>query len=500
MNNIIILGGGSAGWMTASYLIAKNPNLNITVIESPNIKTIGVGEATTPYLMKFFRDIGVKDESEWMPHCDATYKNGVMYEDWDFINSRFWHSFEVDEDKYKYWNINREEQGFDKQDYWTSTMRNGHIAMRDNGKWLADKDGQIPEWYHTKSYNGWPQHWAYHIDADKFGVFLRERTKGINHIQAEIEDVIVNDDGIEKLIDTDGKEYTADLFVDCTGFKRFLIDKVNPEFKSFEPYLTHNKACVIRYPYIDEENEMRPRTRSKCLSSGWFWEIPLYNRISAGYVYTSDYLTDEEAENELRNAIGYDRTEGCKSFTVDIKSGFYDKPWTQNVVAIGLSAGFIEPLESTLLFAIQVAGMRLFDVTTGELTIDEYNQKATSNIEDFLDYISIGYNLSHRQDSKFWRDRTNSHITPRMEEWLSLCKEEMQPPPKKKLFVPSSWISKAIGFGVFPKNAMFKDYSKEEHKKVDDEISKYREFDHTNLLSQKEYLDKFIYNNEEILS
>jgi len=494
MNDLIILGGGSAGWMTASYLAIKNPNLNITVIESPNIKTIGVGEATTPYLMRFFRDLGIKEESEWMPYCDATYKNGVMYEDWDFINSRFWHSFEIDEDKYKYWNINREKYGLDRQDYWTSTMRNGHIAMRDSGNWLANKDGYVPEWYHTKSFNGWPQHWAYHIDANKFGIFLKERTKGVNHIQTEIKDVITNNEGIEKLIDIEGREYTADLFVDCTGFRRFLINKVNNDFKSFKPYLTHDKACVLRYPYIDKENEMRPRTRSKCLSSGWFWEIPLYNKLSVGYVYTSEYLTDEEAEHELRSAIGYDRTKGCKSFIIDIKSGFYDKPWTKNVLAIGLSAGFIEPLESTLLFAIQVAGIRLNDVMTGKLNIDEYNQKATSNIEDFLDYISIGYRLSHRQDSKFWRDRTNSHITPRMEEWLRLCKEELQPPPKKKLFVPSSWISKAIAFGVFPKNSIFKEYSRKEHEIANKNMAKFRETDYNNLMSQKDYLDKFIYN------
>jgi len=381
--NIIILGGGSAGWMTAAYLKSQNIDVNITLIESDNIPTIGVGEATTPYLMKFFESIGVTDESEWMPKCNATYKNGVMYEDWDYINSRLWHSFEVDENKYETWVMLKKEFGLDNQDYWTSTMRNGHIAMRDSGKWLADKDGNIPEWHHSKSFNGWPQHWAYHLDSALFGEFLKERTTGVDRVIADIAEVITDESGITKLVAEDGREFTADMYIDCTGFKRLLIDKVAPdEFKSLKPFLTHDKACVIRYPYIDPENEMKPRTRAKALSSGWYWQIPLYDRISSGYVYTSDYLTEEEAEFELRNDIGFERTKDCESFTVDIKTGYYPEPWKKNVVAIGLSAGFIEPLESTLLFVIQMAGIRLSLALDGKISSKQYNNATRDNLDD----------------------------------------------------------------------------------------------------------------------
>jgi tryptophan halogenase len=486
--SIIILGGGSAGWMTASYLSVHNPQADITLIESPNIPTIGVGEATTPYLMKFFKDIGVESESEWMPKCNATYKNGVMYEDWDYINSRLWHSFEIDEDKYETWNSLRVEQGLNVEDYWTSTMRNGHIAMRDSGKWLADKDGNIPECHNSKSFNGWPQHWAYHLDAGLFGDFLKERNKTVNHTFADIEDVVTDENGISKLVAEDGIEFVADLYIDCTGFKRFLIDKVNKEFKSFKPYLTHDKACVIRYPYTDPENEMKPRTRAKALSSGWYWEIPLYDKISTGYVYTSDYLTDEEAELELRNDIGFDRTKGCKSFTVDIKSGYYDKPWTKNVVAVGLAAGFIEPLESTLLFVIQMAGIRINQVLQEEITQDKYNTLSTANISDFLDFISVNYYMSHRQDSKFWKDRREqAFITERMKVWLKMAKKKIQPPSQHILFVDSSWISKLIGFNHLP--------NKKDEKKALKEIEEIRNFDVTMLLSQKDYLERFIYKD-----
>jgi tryptophan halogenase len=491
MNSITILGGGSAGWMTAAYLSVHNPDLDITLIESDNIPTIGVGEATTPYLMKFFKDIGVEKESDWMPYCNATYKNGVMYEDWDHINSRLWHSFEIDENKYKTWNLLRMEEGLGVQDYWTSTMRNGHIAMRDSGKWLADKDGNIPDWHHSKSFNGWPQHWAYHLDSALFGDFLKKRTKGVNRVIADIERVNVGERGIESLVSSEGTTYTADLFIDCTGFKRLLIDKVAGDtFQSLEPYLTHDKACVIRYPYTDPENEMKPRTRAKALSSGWYWQIPLYDRISSGYVYTSKYLTDEEAEKELRNDIGFDKTEGCDSFIVDIKTGYYPEPWTKNVVSVGLSGGFIEPLESTLLFVVQMAGIRINQVLKGGLTQDEYNMASTANLSDFLDFISVSYYLSHRKDSPFWRDRKEqSFITERMRVWLDKARESIQPPDEHILFVDSSWISKLIGFNYLPNHTTWQDYDTSSL----EEIGSIRNFEYSKLISQKEYLDRFIY-------
>jgi tryptophan halogenase len=493
MKDILIVGGGSAGWMTAAYLSVHNPELDITLVESGTIPTIGVGEATTPYLMKFFKDIGVTEESEWMPQCNATYKNGVMYEDWDFINSRLWHSFEVDEDKYETWNCLREAEGLSNQDYWTSTMRNGHIAMRDSGKWLADKDGNIPDWHHSKSFNGWPQHWAYHIDAGLFGEFLKKRTKGINHIIADIEKVVYDESGITKLITTDGNVLESNLYIDCTGFKRLLIDKVSSKsFKSLKPYLTHDKALVLRRPYTDPENEMKPRTRAKALSSGWYWEIPLYDKISTGYVYTSDYLTDEEAEFELRNDIGFDKTEGCESFVVDIKSGFYEEPWSKNVVAVGLTSGFIEPLESTLLFVVQMAGIRINKVLNKELTVLEYNKASIANLADFLDFISVSYYLSHRQDSKFWKDRKEqSFITERMKVWLDKSKDKLQPPDEHILFVNSSWISKLIGFNWFPKQ------KGSATKKALGDIDMIRSYDYNKLISQKEYLDRYIYKGEK---
>ena len=476
--------------MTAAYLSKNSPDVDITVIESKNIKPQSVGESTTPHIMNFFKSIGIRDESEWMPKCDATYKIGVLYDDWDFINSRGWHSFEVERGKYEYWNKLRKKNNLDRQDYWASTMYNSHIALRDSAKFFAGKDGKIKTPYESDSEHGWPQHWAYHINADKFGAYVKEiaLNSGVNNVITDIKDVILDATGdVSYLKDTDGNTYHADLFVDCSGFKRLLIDKVADEkFKTFEPYLTHDKAVVIRYDYKDQEMEMRPRTKSKCLSSGWYWEIPLYDKISVGYVYTSKYISDEEAENELRNEIGFERTKDSKAFIVDINSGYYPKPWSKNVLAVGLSAGFIEPLEGTLLYAVIWAGRNIKSWLEGNLTTEQYNKKVETGLGDFVDFISIGYYMSHRTDSEFWRSRDRNAISKKMIHWLE---EDGEIPKDTQLFLESSWLSKQIMFNRFPDT--HKTIGDEE--KIQKEMDKVKSFDFKELLSQKEYLDRFIY-------
>lgn len=491
---VVIVGGGSAGWMTASYLSHVNKDIEIVLVESNEIDTVGVGEATTPYLMRFFESIGIKDEKEWMPHCNATYKNGVLYDSWDFVNSRWWHSFEVDEHKYPYWDKLRQEQGLDRQDYYLSTMYNSHIAMRDSAKWMADKDGKVNvPYYHSRAFNGWGQHWAYHLDSGLFGKFLKNRCKdNITHIVTNVNNVSINDDGIEKL-ETDTGDIVGDIYVDCTGFSRLLISEVSDKpLTSLSPYLTHDKAVVIRHDYLDKDTEMRPRTRAKCLSSGWYWDIPLYDKLSNGYVYTSSFISDEDAEEELRQEIGYERTKNCEARVIDIKTGYYDETFKKNVLAVGLSAGFIEPLESTLLFVIQLAGIRLNNYLNGELSKEEINEEYNSNLQDYLDYISVGYYLSHRNDTPFWRYiQENAKISDKMREWIDDCKEELQPPEQGVLFVDSSWISKAIGFNL--QGSKDKKFRTADMELIKSQMQHVKDFDYSSLLSQNEYLKRFIY-------
>jgi len=518
MKKIVIVGGGSAGWMCASYL-ASRKQYDITIIESPQVGKITIGGSTTPYLKRFFDDIGYPDESYWMPKMDGTYKLGVLYEDWDYKGSRWWNSFESDENKYPYWNKQRSEQDLPSEDFFKSCTFSSHIGMNDDGRINKTKDGKDAYVYRsTRSYGGYVQTHAYNLDAGLLGDFLQERfSDKITHIKAHIDKVIHNEAGVSLLIDDKGEEYTADLFVDCTGFKRLLIDKVcDTPRKSLDPYLTLDKAMVMPVAYIDAHKEMNPRTGAKAMSSGWMWNIPLYSTMINGYVYDSNFITDEDAEAEMRADIG-DRIKDVKPFIIPINTGHYTEPYSKNVVAVGLSAGFIEPIEATLLMNVQFAIYNLHGLLNGNMSKDVYNDITSTSLSDTMDFISTNYYMSHRDDSAFWRSRgKNTHITERMKQWLETCKKALLPPLKDVMFIPSCWISKLIGFSFFPKGdgfeksepwslptfsgTNFEPRNIHKYKYVDEinaqqQMDEIRNFDTSVLISQKEYLDKFIYKD-----
>ena len=514
---ITIVGGGSAGWMCASYL-ASRKQYDITIIESPQVSKITIGGSTTPYLKRFFDDIGYPDESYWMPKMDGTYKLGVLYEDWDYKGSRWWNSFEVDENKYPYWNKQRVEQDLPREDFFKSCIFSAHIGMNDDGRINKTKDGKDAYVYRTtKSYGGYVKPLAYNLDAGKLGSFLQEHfIDQVTHVETHIDKVIYDANGISKLIDANGDEHIADLFIDCTGFKRLLIDKVcDTPRKSLAPYLTLDKAMVMPVSYIDVHKEMNARTGSKAMSSGWMWNIPLYSTMINGYVYDSNFITDEDAEAEMRADIG-DRVKNVKPFIIPINTGHYAEPYSKNVVAVGLSAGFIEPLEATLLMSVQHSVYNLHEVLDGQMSKEVYNDIASESLADTLDFLSTNYYMSHRDDSKFWKSRgKNTHITQRMKSWLETCKKALLPPVKDVFWIPSCWVAKLIGFGFFPEGNGFKESEPKslptfsatnfeprnihKYKYVDElnaqqHMDEIRNFDTSVLISQKEYLDKYIYN------
>ena len=514
--SVTVVGGGSAGWMCASYL-ASRKQYDVTIIESPQVGKITIGGSTTPYLKRFFDDIGYPDESYWLPKMDGTYKLGVLYEDWDYKGSRWWNSFESDENKYPYWNKQRSEQDLPSEDFFKSCTFSSHIGMNDDGRINKTKDGKDAYVYRsTRSYGGYVQAHAYNLDAGKLGEFLQEHFSGqVTHIEAHIDRVIHDDTGVKMLIDDKGGKHTADLFIDCTGFKRLLIDKVcDTPRKSLEPYLTHDKAMVMPVAYIDAHKEMNPRTGAKAMSAGWMWNIPLYSTMVNGYVYDSNFITDEQAEAEMRKDIG-DRVKDVKPFIIPMNTGHYSEPYSKNVVAVGLSAGFIEPMEATLIMNVQHAVYNIHEVLNERMSKEVYNDITSTSLADTMDFISTNYYMSHRDDSPFWRSRgKNTHITERMKDWLETCKKALLPPMKDVMFIPSCWVSKLIGFKFYPTGDGFE--AKEPHslptfsgtnfeprnihkyKYVDEinaqrQMDEIRNFDTSTLISQKEYLDKFIY-------
>lgn len=525
MNKIIVFGGGTAGWMAASYFYELG-NYDVSVIESPNFKPIEMSASTTPYLKRFLKHIGIENESEWMPECLATYKLCALYDDWNYIGSRFPNPFESDEWYVHYWNKLRHETkgGLPVSDFFKSRIYSTHISMEDTAKFIMDKDGKMPYCYQpVKSFGGHPEPWAYNIDTGKFNEFLKNRyTNKIKLITTTIEKINTSEKGVDSLVDENGIEYTADLFIDCSGFRSTLIEKVQPNGRiPLDPYLTHDKAIVVDVPYENPYEEMRPRTGVKALSSGWMWNIPLYDRMINGYVYTSDFISDEEAEKELRKTIGEDRVKDADFRLMNIKTGHYARPWSKNVLALGISAGFIEPMEATLLMIVQFCLTNANEVFKGKIDIEDFNNKYEETLFDTLDWISTQYYLSKRQDSEFWRFKSGNktQVRQRMLDWLDSCKEKIMPPEEDVLFFAGCWYAKLIGFELYPEGDGFPDtegdtlptYSNSNFKPQN--IFKYKEMDELNarmvmdqrrnfntdvLVSQKEYLDKFIYevNND----
>ena len=521
MNKLVILGGGTSGWMSAAYFHAKG-GYDITVIESPNFKPIEMSASTTPYLKRFFKEIGIESESEWMPACKATYKLGVLYDDFDRIGSRMWNTFEGEEDWHCYWNKHRTEDGLPNSDFFLSRIYSSHIGMNNSGKFLMNKDGEMAYPYMPKkSWGGHPEPWAYNVDSGLLNQFLKNRVMNdINFIQTTIEEIKTDDTGITALIDSDENEHTADLFIDCTGSKAMLIETVCPNGRiPLDPYLSHDKAIVVDTKYTDVENQMCPRTGAKALSSGWMWDIPLYDRVVNGYVYSSEFQSSEDAEKELLNNIGDDRAIKDSIMHMDIKTGHYARPWSKNVIAIGMSAGFIEPMEATLLMIVQFSLVNIHEVFAGKMDKEECNDKFEATLFDTLDWISSQYYMSHRQDSAFWRfkSQNDTQIRPRMKEWLESCKTAMLPPKDDLLFYPTCWYAKLVGFEYYPvgdgfpieesmslptfSDSNFKPQNKFKYKEMDDlnarmQMEKIRNFDTSVFISQKEYLDRFIYKEK----
>lgn len=522
MKDIVILGGGSAGWMSAAYFYEKC-GFNVTVIDNIKHPRLELSASTTPYLKRFFKDIGIENESEWMPACKATYKIGVLYEDWHHKGSKWWNSFEADEFYHLYWNKQRTEEDLPVEDFFKARITSSHVGLDDLPKFIMNEKGEMGYDYSPiKSYGGHPEPWAYHIDTGCFNTFLRERYENkITFLTDEISEIRTSDKGIDALVTPKGKIITADLFIDCSGFKATLIEKVNPEGRiPMKPYLTHDKAIVVEVPYKDADKEMKTRTLTKAMSSGWMWNIALYDRMVNGYVYTSDYISDEDAEKEMLEVtaemFGEDRVQ-AEPWIIDIRTGHHARPWYKNVLALGVSAGFVEPMEATLLMITQFCLVNAKEVFAGKMDVEKFNDKYEYTLMDTLDWVSTQYYLTDRDDSEFWRfkARNKTQIRPRMVEWLESCKKTMLPPEDDILFYPSCWYAKLVGSEEFPEgdgfddtegetlpsysNSNFKPQNKFKYKEMDElnarmQMDKKREFDPDTLLSHKEYLDRFIYN------
>lgn len=412
INSVCIVGGGSSGWMTAAALCHKFPEINVTLVESPNIPTIGVGESTLGHINRYFTLLGLKDE-EWMPACNATYKTSIKFtnfrKDGDFFHYPFGFKNEArfppiaihdmrHNNNFKYKN--------ELNHHSYAEIMHDSTLMTNATKMTYNLDGKLDGFnFHSDT--------AYHMSADLFGEFLKNKFCGsIRHIIANVEEVVYDDDKKNiKYLKTNKETLTADLYIDCTGFKSLLIGEMT-DFFSFKPMLGNDRAVTCHVEYDDRDKQMHSVTNCQGMDYGWTFEIPLWDKIGYGYVFDSDYIDWEDAEQELRDYLGKD----VKNFNrINIRHGRQEEPWIGNCLAVGLSYGFIEPLESTGLMTTHENILRLVETLetrerlVGNIDRQWYNGTANLQLDSMYQFVAFHYASTTRTDTPYWRDVLNKN-------------------------------------------------------------------------------------------
>lgn len=414
---VLIVGGGSSGWITAAYLnAALNRNgrkvADICLVESPDVPTVGVGEATIPSIHHILSVVGI-DLVEFMKATDATFKQSIKFTNWlKNEGEGYHHSFQ----RFRDAPIDNTGADWFSSDRSIPFMETVSIQPK-----LCDMN-LAPVMMGRWDF-GSPLKFAFHMDAIKFAHFLQKisTAKGVSHLLDHVEDVVVDETGnIQSVKCRSGQVLEADLYIDCTGFAALLIEKaMGVGFVDVSQWLMCDQALTMKIPYEHHyPGHVKPYTTSTALSSGWIWDIGLQNRRAVGYVHASNFISTDEAEKELRAYEGA-HSEGLDTRLVKFKVGYRERAWVGNCVAIGLSAGFIEPLESTGLYLSDLAAVMLreyFPMTDDMSQLAyRYNRIIYNRFHEILDFINLHYCLTKRDDSAFWREvQRSERITDRL--------------------------------------------------------------------------------------
>lgn len=482
---VVIVGGGSAGWMTASYLAkALSGIASITLVESENIRTIGVGEATFSTIKLFFDFLGLR-EHDWMPRASATYKLAIRYENWTQAGGHFYHPFQRLEsacgmNAAEWWL--KLHPGGEPFDYACFTVPMLCDASRSpkylNGTVYDEKvrdlfpvslsrpslmgalERDVPNVFISGHHVQYP--YAYHFNAAELAVFLQGFAveRGVVRVIDDVVEVPLREDGSIAGVRT--KEHgfiEGDLFVDCTGFRGRLINEALGEpFISFGKNLPNDRAVAIQVPRDVEKDGMRPYTTAHAHSAGWSWNIPLYGRDGTGYVYSSSFLSPDEAELEIRDFLG-PAAKDCNANHIKMRVGRCRNSWVKNCVAIGLSSGFVEPLESTGIFFVQNAIEELVNHFPNSPMLDEnmlrsYNKIVAECIDGVREFLILHFVASDRVDSAFWRATKQVALPDALIERLAIWKARL--PGDRNIyqpfhgFEPYSWAVILLGMGHQP--------------------------------------------------
>lgn len=421
IKKIIVLGGGSSGWCSAAALSKFCPELDITVIESDTIPTIGVGESTIQYFNHFVKLLGLRDH-DWMPKCNATYKNAIRFA--NFKPDHYYYA--------PFYELPVNDPGFHNRLHEWSTLATYDSNLTGTefaryiwpGSYLLDENRICLQ--DTTLDFSIAQNTSYNLDAAQFGQYLKNHyciPRGVNTVTDTIFGIHNNGSAIQYLVGSNGQRYSADLFIDCTGFRAYLLSALGAKFQPYTE-LFNNRAVVFNnIQYQDHNQEMLGYVDTNAQPWGWIWRIPLWNRISMGYVYNRNLTCDDQATVALIDYIGRDRVADHEPQYVNMRNGRQDRAWIDNVVGIGLSYGFIEPLGSTGLLLTQRGIIRLItqlqanNYHFSSFDRDLFNRAYQDLIDSFKDFYLIHFATSTRTDTEYWRF-INNRLTPTSESYI----------------------------------------------------------------------------------
>lgn len=448
IKQVVIVGGGSAGWMTAAALSkVLGDYAEITLVESGDIGTVSVGEATIPQIQLFNKILGI-DEKTFVRETEATFKLGIEFIDWRKKGAKYMHPFGVH---------GTTMDAIPFHHFWLKMRENSKVPDLEEFS-LATVAARGAKFMKPANMGNSPLsqiNYAYHFDATLYAQFLRRyaESRNVKRIDARISEVELRSDNgfIDSLKLDDERIIKGDLFIDCTGFRSLLIGKaLNVKFNDWSHYLPCDRAIAIPSKSSDS---LAPYTKSVAQSAGWTWEIPLQHRTGNGYVYPSEFVSDDQAIALLQKKLG-DTALGEPN-QLRWKTGVREKAWEKNCVAIGLSAGFLEPLESTGLHLIQVAIAKLLGMFPtrdfSSIDRDNFNRQWTEEVEHIRDFIILHYAVTERRDSEFWRYCTSMALPERLAQKIELFKANGRIYREdKELFNETSWLAVMHGQGISP--------------------------------------------------
>ncbi|MDB6100542.1 MAG: tryptophan halogenase [Gammaproteobacteria bacterium] len=500
---ILIVGGGTAGWITAGYLARTlgaqaRDGVRITLVESADIGILGVGEGTFPTIRKTLRRIGV-NETDLIRECSASFKQGAKFAHWRYspgsgAPDHYLHSFQ----------ITHEPTGLDLLPYWLLGVAGNHInwdEVNTPQKRVADA-ARAPKLITHSDFQA-PLNYAYHFDAVKLAQFLRKQAvaSGVRHLVDTVDAVNLTEDGsIRSVTGRAHGELDADLFIDCTGFRAQLIGAaLGVPYKSCRSVLFCDTALAMQVPHDRPDSPIASYTIATAHESGWIWDIALDNRRGIGNVYSSAHADEVRAEQILRDYIGK-ASEGLPARKISFEAGYREINWKKNCIAIGLSSGFFEPLEATGIMFTEVAAVMLSNLFPwgGDLEIaaKQYNQIMLRRYERALNFIKLHYCISERRDSQFWRDNVDAASIPDsllelLRMWRYRPPDSIDIDPNVDIFAEASWQYVLYGMGyqtdLRPRAGVLRFY--DEAREAFAQIRRQAEFACQTLPTNRELLD-----------